>query len=195
MAHLCVWHVSASHKTLGFLDAGHYNLHGFEKRHYNSRYWIFAITILTNPESCPILRLARIWRVYGPTCRFCISVWASLPLPPSDKAPRSSSSRLSLLSRTPPTPDQNSPPPPRSRAPAPASLAAARIPRRCWMPPPACRRCSLGERLQRAVQAARRNRDRCLTFARFVRCSWFESEAKSMRLTAKSSWSARIASR
>ena len=29
-------------------------------------------------------------------------------------------------------PDQNSPPPPRSRAPAPASLAAARIPRRCW---------------------------------------------------------------
>ena len=121
----------------------------------------------------PNLALFYGWRVSGaytgPPAGFVFPYGRLCPCLPPDKPPRSSSSRISLLSRAPP--DQNSPPPPRSRAPAPASLAAARIPRRCWMPPPACRRCSLGERLQRAVQAARRNRDRCLTFARFVRCS------------------------
>ena len=148
------------------MDAGHYNLHGFEKHHYNSRYWIFAITILTNPESCPILRLARI-RAHLQALYFRMGVFALAfhRISPPGRLPLASLFSLVL------PPDQNSPPPPRSRAPAPASLAAARIPRRCWMPPPACRRCSLGERLQRAVQAARRNRDRCLTFARFVRCS------------------------
>ena len=109
------------------MDAGHYNLHGFEKRHYNSQYWIFAITILTNPESCPILRLARI-RAHLQALYFRMGVFALAfhRISPPGRLPLASLFSLVL------PPDQNSPPPPRSRAPAPASLAAARIPRRCW---------------------------------------------------------------
>ena len=46
---------------LGFLDSCHYNSPTLEECHYFSRYWKLAIKILQSSQTCPDLRLLRLW--------------------------------------------------------------------------------------------------------------------------------------